>query len=82
MPADAVKPESPPSELNDRSEGFGTFGRIVGYTQKDDGEWPAEVVRLGELPTEHPETSHGDWWRIRNQGDEEINDYQGETYQI
>jgi hypothetical protein len=62
MPAPSVKPESPPAELLDRSEGWGTIGTIFGYPENtDDGEWPFAIVHNSEFDDWPSETSHGQW---------------------
>lgn len=65
MPAKAVKPEFPPSELSDRSEGWGWFGRIYEYDgYVDDGIWQDTVVRLDEFedwPTEINDHRDNGW---------------------
>jgi hypothetical protein len=62
MPAPAVKPELPPAELRDRSEGWGRQGRIEGYPEYgDDGEWPEEVNHQLEFELYPSETSDGIW---------------------
>lgn len=62
MPAKAVKAENPPSELTDRSEGWGRFGRIEGYPDyRDDGDWPEGVVHQQEFDFYPTETLDGTW---------------------
>ena len=61
MPAKAVKPESPPSPLDDRSEGWGIAGRVKGYNIKDNGEWPVSVVDQANFPDYPSETLDGTW---------------------
>jgi hypothetical protein len=57
MPAPAVRTATPPSDLADRSEGWGSFGGIFLYPNyRDTGVWPANVVGH-ELVDEHTETS-------------------------
>lgn len=64
MPARAVKPELPPVELGDRSEGWGMLGLIRNYpSYKDSGTWPEIPEHNSEFPLEQPETSDGDWYR-------------------
>ena len=62
MPAKAVKSEVPPSDLTDRSEGWGVFGKVDGYPEfKDDGDWPEEVVHQEEFDLYPTETNDGIW---------------------
>lgn len=62
MPSPAVKPVTPPTELMDRTEGWGLLGRIYGYPEfKDDGEWPLVVVHQDETEEYPTETSDGLW---------------------
>ena len=62
MPAPAVKAESPPVELTDRSEGWGRLGRVEGYPDyKDDGEWPIVIVRQEDFADYPTETLDGTW---------------------
>lgn len=62
MPAPAVKPELPPVELRDRTEGWGLLGRIYGYPEySDDGVWPIVVQHQDEFQDYPTETSHGVW---------------------
>jgi hypothetical protein len=83
MTTDAPKPLVPPAELADRSEGFGDLGVILGYPQyTDDGVWPDAVERNNVQPEEHSETSDRQWFRVENQGIEEVNNFQGEVYEI
>lgn len=64
MPEKAVKPANPPTELTDRTEGWGANGRIEGYpAHKDDGTWPATITNNNVAATEASETSEGDWYR-------------------
>lgn len=70
MPAKAVKPELPPVELRDRTEGWGQFGHIFNYpAYRDDREWTymrdgsAIVIIRPEFNPEPSETSHGEWFR-------------------
>lgn len=62
MPSPAVKPELPPSDLIDRSEGWGRFGRIEGYPDyRDDGDWPEDVIHQQEFDFYPTETNDGEW---------------------
>lgn len=57
MSAAAVRPESPPAELADRTEGWGVYGNIYLYpSYRDTGTWPANVEGH-TLVDEQPETS-------------------------
>lgn len=81
MPASATRPELPPAELSDRSEGLGSLGQIVGYADyRDDGVWPGHQFSVRD--EEPSETLDGTWYRVQDQGSEGINNYQGQTYQI
>jgi len=83
MPANAVRDEFPPDVLADRQEGFGQTGCIVGFpTYGDSGQWPATVSHNRTFIYEHSEIDDRDWWRIADQGDAEVNNYQGEPYSI
>jgi hypothetical protein len=62
MPEPAIKPETPPIELTDRSEGWGITGNVRGYSgYGDTGEWPHTIVRNKEFDSNPSEMS--DWDR-------------------
>jgi hypothetical protein len=80
MPKPVVRAQTPPAELADREEGWGTFGQVRLYpSYKDDGEWPnypislypSDVMHNEDLILEHPETSDGPWYRVTRTIDEE-----------
>lgn len=65
MPEPAVRPETPPTELSDRSEGWGSSGSIRDYpTYVDNGTWPAIVVHLDEYEPWPSEVYEGNWYHL------------------